>query len=91
MKKQKIQPTTRPDLLFKEEEYIEKTQKPDFDLSRAERVIRGYKRGLPLESLMRSTGFTPKQIFHLLGLDEVTETQKFQKLTETYEKRQKSW
>lgn len=90
-KKPEAVPSPRPDVNLKDADYIATVKKPNLELSRAERVIDGHKRGLPLESLMRSTGFTPKQVFALLGKDEVAEAKQFEKLNEVYEKRIKQW
>lgn len=88
MPKKKIDPqaTPRPDLNLRESDYIAQSRKPNFDISREERVRDGYRRGLPLVNLMKASGYTPSQLFAVLKLDEAADHEVLTELTREHEK-----
>ncbi len=78
----------RPDINLKDNEFIAAIDRPAFG-GRRQWALDGFARGLPLESLLQGSGFTPKQLFEILGLDAVAEHKHYERLTEIHEKRNK--
>lgn len=84
-KKTNERPSPRPDLLLKESDYIEKIKRPNFEITRDERLRDGHRRGLPMANLMKSSGYTPRQLFSKLGLDEAENYKIYDELCRVYD------
>jgi len=87
--KKPSQSEPRPDLIISEDEFIAQTRRPALDGNRRKFVVDGFARGLSLETLLRGSGFTAKQLFEILRLDEIAERKTFERLTEIQDKRLK--